>query len=138
MQNINRVILTGNLTRDPELKTTQGGLAICSLRVACNGRTKQNDEWVDKPNFFDVTVFGAQGENTAKYLAKGRGVAIDGRLDWREWTTDDGGKRQAVQIIAESVQFLSDGDKSGDSGGSSGSQAAAPAAAPPDDDDIPF
>ena len=85
--NINRVVITGNLTRDPELRTTRGGTAVCSLRVAVNTRRKDQSsgEWVDKPNYFDVTVWGQQGENCAQYLAKGRPVAVDGRLEWREW-----------------------------------------------------
>ena len=104
--NINRVVLTGNLTRDPVLRDTSSGTPVCSLRIASNTRRKAgNDEWVDKPNYFSVTVWGAQGENCARYLSKGRGVCIDGRLDWREWTHDDT-KREAVQIVAESVQFL--------------------------------
>jgi single-strand DNA-binding protein len=106
--NINRVVLTGNLTRDPELRSTGSGLSVCSLRVACNTRRKNQatGEWEDKPNYFDVTVWGAQGENCARFLAKGRPVAIDGRLEWREWDTQDGQKRQAVDIIADAVQFL--------------------------------
>ena len=85
--NINRVIITGNLTRDPELRSLPSGTSVCSLRVACNTRRKDNStgEWVDKPNYFDVTVWGAQGENCAQYLSKGRPVAVDGRLEWREW-----------------------------------------------------
>lgn len=105
--NINRVIITGNLTRDPELRTTPNGTSVCKLRVAVNSRRKDaSGEWVDKPNYFDVTVWGAQGENCANYLYKGRPVAVDGRLDWREWEAQDGSKRQAVEIIADSVQFL--------------------------------
>jgi single-strand DNA-binding protein len=106
--NINRVIITGNLTRDPELRSTPGGTSVCSLRVAVNSRRKDGEsgQWMDKPNYFDVTVWGAQGENCAQYLAKGRPVAIDGRLNWREWDAQDGSKRQAVDIIADSVQFL--------------------------------
>ena len=112
--NINRVIITGNLTRDPELRSLQSGTAVCKLRVAVNSRRKdQSGEWVDKPNYFDVTVWGAQGENCATYLSKGRPVAIDGRLDWREWEAQDGGKRQSIEIIAESVQFLGSRDGSG-------------------------
>ena len=61
---------------------------------------------MDKPNYFDITVWGPQGENCAQYLAKGRPVAVDGRLNWREWEAQDGGKRQTVDIIADSVQFL--------------------------------
>ena len=111
--NVNVVVITGNLTRDPELRHTGGGTAVCELRVAVNSRRKdgQTGEWVDKPNYFDVTVWGAQGENCANYLSKGRPVAVEGRLDWREWEAKDGGgKRQAVQIIANSVQFLGSRD----------------------------
>jgi single-strand DNA-binding protein len=117
--NVNVVVITGNLTRDPELRHTGGGTAVCELRVAVNSRRKdgQTGEWVDKPNYFDVTVWGAQGENCATYLAKGRPVAIEGRLDWREWEAKDGGKRQAVQIIANTVQFLGSRDGSGGGGG---------------------
>ena len=109
--NINRVIITGNLTSDPELRALPSGSSVCKLRVACNTRRKDgaSGEWVDKPNYFDVTVWGAQGENCARYLAKGRGVAIDGRLEWREWETPEGNKRQAVEIVADSVQFLGGG-----------------------------
>jgi len=117
--NVNVVVVTGNLTRDPELRHTGGGTAVCDLRVAVNSRRKdQSGNWVDKPNYFDVTVWGAQGENCANYLSKGRPVAIEGRLDWREWEAKDGGKRQAVQIIANTVQFL--GSRDGGGGGGNG------------------
>jgi len=111
--NINRVIITGNLTSDPELRALPSGTSVCKLRVACNTRRKDgaSGEWVDKPNYFDVTVWGAQGENCARYLAKGRPVAIDGRLEWREWETQEGNKRQAVDIIADTVQFLGGRDE---------------------------
>jgi len=153
--NINRVVLTGNLTADPELRSLPSGNSVCKLRVACNTRRKNGStgEWEDKPNYFDVTVWGAQGENAARYLSKGRPLAIDGRLEWREWE-QEGQKRQAVDIIADSVQFLGGRD---DSGGASGngfsvSRAAsesdvpvdtgdfetAPVAAGASDDDIPF
>jgi single-strand DNA-binding protein len=110
--NINRVVITGNLTRDPELRSTPGGTSICSLRVAVNSRRKDGEtgQWVDKPNYFDITVFGAQGENCAQYLAKGRPVAVEGRLNWREWEAQDGSKRQSVDIIADAVQFLGSRD----------------------------
>ncbi|MCD6725897.1 MAG: single-stranded DNA-binding protein [Solirubrobacteraceae bacterium] len=151
--NINRVIITGNLTSDPELRSLPSGTSVCKLRVACNTRRKDgaSGEWVDKPNYFDVTVWGAQGENCARYLAKGRGVAIDGRLEWREWETQEGGKRQSIEIIADAVQFLGGGrDESG--GGftprsdvpvdtSDFAGATAPAgggSGPVPDDDIPF
>jgi len=118
--NINRVVLTGNLTTDPELRSLPSGTSVCKLRVAVNTRRKgAGGEWEDKPNYFDVTVWGAQGENCARYLAKGRPVAIDGRLEWREWETENQGKRQAVDIVADSVQFLGGRDDSGAGSGSS-------------------
>ena len=142
---INRVVLVGNLTRDPELRHTPSGAPVCSLRLAVNTRRKdESGQWTDKPNYFDITVWGQQGENCAQYLAKGRPVAIDGRLEWREWDAQDGSKRQAVEVIAESVQFLG-GRQDGES---SYVQAGATAAAggggggdfptSPTDDDIPF
>jgi single-strand DNA-binding protein len=104
--------MTGNLTADPELRSLPSGTSVCSLRIACNTRRKNGStgEWEDKPNYFNVTVWGAQGENSARYLAKGRPVAIDGRLEWREWEAQDGTKRQSIDIIAESVQFLGSRD----------------------------
>ena len=148
--NINRVVLTGNLTRDPELRSTPSGTSVCSLRVACNTRRKDaSGEWVDKPNYFDVTIWGRQGENAAQYLEKGRPVAIDGRLEWREWQDKEGNKRQAVDIIADSVQFL--GSPTGDGNGNGGRFTpqsdvpadtadfkAAPVGTGQSDDDIPF
>ncbi len=149
--NINRVVLTGNLTRDPELRQTGGGTSVCSLRLACNTRRRSpSGEWEDKPNFFDITVWGAQGENCAQYLSKGRPVAVDGRLEWREWQDQQGNKRQSVDIIADSVQFL--GSREGGDGGGNGSRftpqsdvpadtadfQAAPVGAGQSDDDIPF
>jgi single-strand DNA-binding protein len=148
--NVNVVVITGNLTRDPELRSTPGGTPVCKLRVAVNSRRKdaQSGEWIDKPNYFDVTVWGAQGENCANYLSKGRPVAVEGRLDWREWeAADGGGKRQSVEIIANSVQFL--GSRDGSSAGGGGFTPAndvpadtsdfAPAAVGGgEDDDIPF
>src|ERR687894_674407 len=117
--NINRVVLTGNLTRDPELRSLPSGMSVCNLRIASDTRRKDNStgEWVDKPNYFDVTVWGAQGENCAQYLAKGRPVAIDGRLEWREWDDPNGNKRQAIDIIADAVQFLGSRDDANGGGG---------------------
>lgn len=149
--NINRVVLVGNLTKDPELRHTPSGTAVCSLRLAVNSSQKDpsTGEWTDKPNYFDVTVWDKQGENCAQYLAKGRPVAVDGRLDWREWDAQDGTKRQAVQIIANTVQFLgSRGDAEGGGGGGQPQFVPAGATASKDadmggsggasDDDIPF
>jgi single-strand DNA-binding protein len=154
--NINVVVITGNLTKDPELRSTGGGTSVCELRVAVNSRRKdgQTGEWVDKPNYFDVVVWGAQGENCANYLSKGRPVAVEGRLDWREWEAKEGGgKRQAVQIIANSVQFLGSRDGGGGGNGGNGNGFSPSSDVPADtsdyagtpagggggaDDDIPF
>src|SRR5918911_1953900 len=92
--NINRVVLVGNLTADPELRHTGGGTPVCGLRIAVNGRKRdESGNWVDKPNYFTVNVFGNQAENCAQYLSKGRPVAIDGRLDWRGGGGGGGGGR---------------------------------------------
>ena len=107
--------ITGNLTRDPELRALPSGTAVCELGVAVNTRRKdQGDQWVEEPNYFDVTVFGAQGQNCAQYLSKGRPVAIDGRLVELLGGQERGGKRQSVDIVAETVQFLG---TRGDNGG---------------------
>ncbi len=143
MANINRVVLVGNLTRDPELRHTPGGTPVCSLRVAVNSRRRdESGQWVDKPNYFSVSVFGNQAESCSQYLSKGRPVGIDGRLDWREWQAQDGAKREAVEIVAESVQFL--GGRGDDAGGGNQFVPAAATAESADfppsaaDDDIPF
>src|SRR3982751_2624647 len=122
--NINRVVLTGNLTRDPELRSLPSGMSVCSLRIASNTRRKDQStgEWTDEPNYFSVTVWGAQGENCARFLAKGRPIALDGRLEWREWTDKEGNNRQSIDIIADAVQFLG-GREDGVGGGGGGASA---------------
>jgi single-strand DNA-binding protein len=141
---INRVVLVGNLTRDPELRHTPSGMAVCSLRLAVNTRRKDqtSGQWVEKPNYFDITVWGQQGENCAQYLAKGRSVGVDGRLEWREWEAQDGTKRQAVEVVADSVQFLG-GRGEGEGEGApqyvpAGAQTQRDDFSPGVDDDIPF
>jgi len=124
--NVNVVVITGNLTRDPELRSTGGGTSVCEMRVAVNGRRKngQTGQWEDKANYFDVVAFGTQADNCATYLERGRPVAVEGRLDWREWEAKDGsGKRQAVQIIANTIQFLGYKPKSEDGARSQSTQA---------------
>jgi single-strand DNA-binding protein len=154
---LNRVTLIGRLTRDPELRHSRSGDAIASLRIAVNSRARgDGGEWTDKPNFFDVSVFGRQAETVSNYMAKGRRIGIDGRLQWREWETQDGSKRQSVEVVANDVFFLDnrgDGDAGGTGGGWSSQSAPAtpggdlpvdtsdlssPAPAPAGDDDIPF
>lgn len=103
---LNRVALIGRLTRDPELRSTPSGTSVCGLRIACNSSRKDAEGvYAERPNYFDVSVFGAAGENVAEYMRKGSRVAIDGRLEWREWESS-GEKRQAVSVVADMVQFL--------------------------------
>jgi len=153
--NINRVVLTGNLTRDPDLRSTPEGLSICKLGIAVNTRRKNGSTgmWEEKPNYFRVTVFGRQADSCSQFLRKGRAVAIDGRLEWSTWESD-GQKRESIDIIADTVQFLGGRDEAGASNGngfSSSVRAAesdvpidtadfdtAPATAGAADDDIPF
>lgn len=124
--NINRVVLTGNLTRDPDLRSTPGGLSICKLGIAVNTRKKNSSgDWEEKPNFFRVTVFGKQADNCGQYLKKGRPVAIDGRLEWSTWETE-GHKRESVDIIADSVQFLAGRDDAGGGNGNGYSSGVQP------------
>jgi single-strand DNA-binding protein len=104
---INRVILIGNLTRDPELRPLDSGSSVCHLRIACNGRRRDKQgNWTDRAHYFDVSVFGPHGVSSSRYLRKGKQVAIDGRLEWREWENSDQQKRQSVSIVADTVQFL--------------------------------
>ncbi len=130
MANINRVTITGNLTRDPELRSLPSGMSVCELGVAVNHRRKDNatDQWIDEPNYFNVVVFGSQGDNCAQYLSKGRPVAVDGRLRWSSWEDKNGGgKRSKVEIVAQTVQFLgSRGDSPGGGQQGGGNQGYTP------------
>ena len=155
--NINRVTLTGNLTADPDERALPSGTSVTRLRLAVNTRRKNNasGDWEDKANYFDVTVFGRQADSCGQYLRKGRPVAIDGRLDWREYEVE-GQKRQSVDIIAENVQFLGSREDTGNGNGNGNGYSSgvrtpesdipadtsdfetAPVAAGVSDDDIPF
>src|SRR5450631_1874789 len=154
---LNRVTLVGRLTRDPELRHTAAGQAVCSIRLAVSSRGRDDSgNWSDRANYFDVTVFGRTAETASNYLSKGRRIGVDGRLSWREWEAQDGGKRQSVEVVANDIFFLDSRGDSGEGGSSGGGGAdrgwgtAAPAtdlpvdtsdlrpAAPADDDDIPF
>jgi single-strand DNA-binding protein len=104
---INRVVLVGRLTRDPELRALPSGRTLCSLRVACNSLRKDPDgSYREKPNFFNVSVFGGHAESVSRYMRKGSRIGIDGRLEWSEWETADGSKRQAVDVVAGRIEFL--------------------------------
>ena len=137
---LNLVAISGNLTRDPELRTTKGGTSVCSLSVAVNGREKVNGEWSNRPDYFECTVFGASAENAAEWLHKGSHVEVSGRLRQDRWQTEAGEKRSAVKIVAADVVFPPKGQSS-----SSGYLPEDPGSAPPlpplgvdDDGEFPF
>lgn len=135
MAGLNVVALNGNLVRDPELKSLPSGTSVCKLRIAVDGGRKDASGIYQKQShFFDVTVFGGQAENTAKFMHKGSPVGIQGRLEYRQWETPEGGKRDRVEIVASNVEFL--GSKNGgDPDPSPRSDVPATVAS---DDDIPF
>lgn len=125
---MNSVNIVGNLTRDPELRGLPSGGSVCSLRIACNERYKNNQtgQWDDRANYFNVTVFGNSADATAKFLSKGRQVAISGRLRHREYTDKDGNKREAIEIVANDVQFVGGNPNNQGGGGQQGGGYQAP------------
>jgi single-strand DNA-binding protein len=144
---INRVMVTGNLTRDPELRSTGSGMSILSMRMAVNDRRKnqQTGEWEDSPNYVDVTVFGARADALSRFLSKGSKVAIEGKLRWSEWESPGGEKRSKLEIVADDVEFLSSREGGGGGGsfggGGGGSFGGGSKPAPEDDlggEEIPF
>ena len=135
---INSVVISGNLTRDPELRATSSGMNVLKMGVAVNDRRKnqQTGEWEDVPNFVDVTVFGARAEALSRFLSKGAKVAIEGKLRWSQWENPAGEKRSKLEVVADEIEFMSSRD-----GGGSGRPPAGPTfEAPPDLDgeEIPF
>ncbi|MGI8726631.1 MAG: single-stranded DNA-binding protein [Solirubrobacterales bacterium] len=108
MSNLNTVAITGNLTHDPELRTTGSGSSVCELRVAVNRREKVDGEWSERANYLTVVVWGRAAEVCATHLHKGRGVAVQGHLRWEEWSDREGQRRQSVRIVADpsGVEFL--------------------------------
>lgn len=142
---INRVIISGNLTRDPELRSTAGGLPVLGFGVAVNDRRKnqQTGDWEDYPNFIDCTMFGTRAESLSRFLTKGTKVSIEGKLRWSQWERD-GQKRSKIEVIVDELEFMSSRNDS--HGGGGGYSAPAPVAAAPVvdasssvyDEDIPF
>jgi single-strand DNA-binding protein len=133
VQNINAVVISGNLTRDPELRQLASGTSLCTLRVAVNESVKDRDsgQWGDRANYFDVTVWAGQAESCSRYLQKGSGVIVQGRLRWEEWQAQDGTNRQTVKIVADRVEFKGGRDGGGrDSGRGRDDSDFTPAAAP--------
>ena len=153
MVDVNHVVLIGRLTRDAELKSLASGQTVCKFSIAVNRRRKNGDNWEDEPNFFDIVVWGRQGESLHQYLVKGKMICVDGELRQDRWQ-QDGQNRSKVEVIANYLQLLGGNPGSVSSGGShsgSGSargghyashqnEQAAPAAMAEDSfaDDIPF
>lgn len=107
---INRVLISGNLTRDPELRSTASGTSVLSFGVAVNDRRRNasTGEWEDYANFVDCTMFGARAEGLSRYLSKGTKVAIEGKLRWSQWESKDGsGKRSKLEVIVDELEFMS-------------------------------
>ena len=157
---INKVVLVGRLTRDAEQSYTQSGYALLKFSIAVNRRRKQGDQWVEEANFFDVTVWGRQGEAIAGYMTKGKQVAVEGQLRQDRWEDkNDGSKRSKIVIDANNIQLLGSRDSGSQTGGNQGGwqggnssggdwskqapsqNAPRPQQAPPTanfEDDIPF
>lgn len=137
MTSFNKVILLGNLTRDPEVRYTPNGIAVASFAIAVNRKYKQGDETKEEVSYIDIVVFGKQAESCGQYIGKGDSVLIDGRLQQRRWETEEGQKRNKLEVVAQSVNFMPK-RSSGQTGSSS---QAHPEPAPEthvDDGDIPF
>ena len=130
MASFNKVMLMGNLTRDPELRFTPNGAAVANFGLAVNRKFKQGDEWEDDVCFVEITVWKKQAENCAEYLSKGRPAFIEGYLKFSKWETDDGQKRNKLEVVANTVQFL--GSRNDSQGDSSTGQVPVP------EDDVPF
>ena len=136
---INRVVLTGNLTRDAELKQTPAGMAIVKMRLAVNDRRKVNDQWTDVVNYVDVTMFGSRGEAVSRFLTKGKGIAVEGKLRWHEWESQTGEKRSALEVIADDIELLGGrGEGSGPRPVTDSSFVDEAGPDVPDGEDIPF
>lgn len=114
---INSVCISGNLTRDPEIRTSASGTSIMHLGVAVNERRKspQTGNWEDFPNFVDCTIFGKRADALSPWLSKGSKVVISGRLHWHQWTAKDGGKRSKLEVIVDEIDLMSK-TQSGSSG----------------------
>ncbi len=138
MTSFNKVILLGNLTRDPEVRYTPNGIAVASFTLAVNRRYKQGEENKEEVSYIDIVVFGKQAESCGQYINKGDSVLVDGRLQQRRWETEDGQKRSKIEVVAQSVNFMPKRSWSGQGGGGSQSQTEPVPEPPVDEGEIPF
>ncbi len=135
MTSFNKVILLGNLTRDPEVRYTPNGIAVASFAIAVNRKYKQGDETKEEVSYIDIVVFGKQAESCGQYINKGDSVLIDGRLQQRRWETEDGQKRTKIEVVAQSVNFM---PKRSPGGGQGHGHAEPVHETPVDEGEIPF
>jgi single-strand DNA-binding protein len=135
MSGFSKVILLGNLTKDPEIRYTPGGTAVASFSIAINRKFRQGEENREEVCYVDIVVFGKQGENCGQYLNKGDAVLIDGRLQQRRWETDDGQKRSKMEVVAQNVHFM---PKRQGMGNAPGLPASAQGGEAELEEDVPF
>lgn len=137
---INRVIVSGNLTREPEVRTTASGNPVMGFGIAVNDRRKnsQTGEWEDYPNFIDCTMFGARAQSVSRFLSRGSKVAIDGKLRWSQWETNEGQKRSKIEIIVDEIEFMSSISNGAQVPATASATAVDPMTSTLYDDDIAF
>lgn len=137
---INRVIVSGNLTREPEVRTTASGNPVMGFGIAVNDRRKnsQTGEWEDYPNFIDCTMFGARAQSVSRFLSKGSKVAIEGKLRWSQWETNEGQKRSKIEIIVDEIEFMSSISNGAQAPATASATAVDPMTSTLYDDDIAF
>lgn len=137
---INRVIVSGNLTREPEVRTTASGNPVMGFGIAVNDRRKnsQTGEWEDYPNFIDCTMFGARAQSVSRFLSKGSKIAIEGKLRWSQWETNEGQKRSKIEIIVDEIEFMSSISNGAQVPATASATAVDPMTSTLYDDDIAF
>ena len=137
---INRVIVSGNLTREPEVRTTASGNPVMGFGIAVYDRRKnsQTGEWEDYPNFIDCTMFGARAQSVSRFLSKGSKVAIEGKLRWSQWETNEGQKRSKIEIIVDEIEFMSSISNGAQVPATASATAVDPMTSTLYDDDIAF
>lgn len=137
---INRVIVSGNLTREPEVRTTASGNPVMGFGIAVNDRRKnsQTGEWEDYPSFIDCTMFGARAQSVSRFLSKGSKVAIEGKLRWSQWETNEGQKRSKIEIIVDEIEFMSSISNGAQVPATASATAVDPMTSTLYDDDIAF
>lgn len=138
---INKVLITGNLTRDPELRETPSGFQVLNFGVAVNDRKKNQStgQWEDYANFVDCTMFGNRAASVSRFLGKGSKVAIEGKLRWSQWEAQDGSKRSKLEVVVDELEFMNRNENGSQGQAYGRGEVTQPAMeAVPYDDEIPF